>query len=164
MRWSESRKVEIIRGVSHIRSGVTFGLSIFCIVVGAHLWSILGILIVVRQRPWLWVSTTSWPPLVTEHRMQAGYTFFASLLRMDLIPAHPLPTSALPRPLLSKEIWILESGKFFSCSIRNPGLSNPEYSSGNSIRIWNPILQNLSWILLHGVISWLCWGKDLQAE
>ena len=90
--------------------------------------------------------------------MQAGYTFFASLLRMDLIPAHSLLTSALPRPLLSKGIWILESGKFFPCSIRNPGLSNPEYSSSNSDPTNDPNLESNT---SEPVLDSLTWGDIL---
>ena len=153
MRWSESRKVEIIRGVSHIRSGVSFGLSIFSIVVGDHLWSILVILIVVRQKPWLSVSTTSWPLLVNEHRMQAGHTFFASLLRMDLILVQPPPPpfliSAPPPPTSGKGICILESGKFFLV-VPVSGILGFEIRNTAqviriplTIRIWNPIFQNL---------------------
>ena len=158
MRWSESRKVEIIRGVSHIRSGVIFGLSIFSIVVGDHLWSILVILIVVRQKPWLSVATTSWPLLVNEHRMQAGHTFFASLLRMDLILVTPPPPPHLrpPPPTSGKGICILESGKFFLESgkfflvVPVSGILGFEIRNTAqviriplTIRIWNPIFQNL---------------------
>ena len=151
MRWSESRKVEIIRGVSHIRSGVIFGLSIFSIVVGDHLWSILVILIVVRQKPWLSVATTSWPLLVNEHRMRAGHTFFASLLRMDLILVHRPPSSPPPPPppTSGKGICILESGKFFLVVPVSGILGFETRNTAQviriplTIRIWNPIFQNL---------------------
>ena len=151
MRWSESRKVEIIRGVSHIRSGVIFGLSIFSIVVGDHLCSILVILIVVRQKPWLSVATTSWALLVNEHRMQAGHTFFASLLRMDLILVHRSHSSPPPPPppTSGKGICILESGKFFLV-VPVSGILGFEIRNTAqviriplTIRICNPIFQNL---------------------
>ena len=134
MRWSESRKVEIIRGVSHIRSGVIFGLSIFSIVVGDHLWSILVILIVVRQKPWLSVATTSWPLLVNEHRMQAGHTFFASLLRMDLILVH-------------LRAWVLVRQGFEPVTSRSADRRSPNWANQAAVEI---IINN--YILLYNYL------------